>query len=286
MKNCGWFPIPKKYDRFELQWGRIQNLIYQVCDHTWLDLQKWKLHISMVLQRSWQIFQIRISLTNKSLWQNFISKRGLSSTSCVSFHKSQCIKKRFWLSSIFPELKWAPLSAPVRSSTHLIALHIMKLPFSVNSSPSSLAVSKSHQRKFPLDILCSVNLSSLPSQYNWWWWWCQSCFMCHMSSTKYACGSNFIHGELFIHQACGCSHSKWSCTMIDSSSFWNSKLNSEPNWGQHMWLIAPPFKTLERKVSLHPLSDGVWLVNSQREANLQFLENTISTTAHLSQTLW
>ena len=106
----------------------------------------------------------------------------------------------------------------------------------------------------------------------------------YMSPTKYACGSNFVHGELFIHQACGCSHSKWSCTMIDSSSFWNSKLNSEPNWGQHMWLIAPPFKTLERKVSLHPLSDGVWLVNSQREANLQFLENKISTTTQLSQT--
>ena len=159
----------------------------------------------------------------------------------------------------------------------------MKLTFSVNSSPSPFAINKSHQIKFPLDIFCSVNLSSLPSQYNWCWW-CQSCFICHMSPTKYACGNNFIHGELFIHQACGCSHSKWSCTMIDSSSFWNSKLNFEPNWGQHVWLIAPPFKTLERKVSLHPLSDGVWLVNSQREANLQFLENTISTTTQLSQT--
>ena len=87
----GWFSSPKSSDRFEMQWKRIQNLIYQVCDHTWLDLQKWKLHISMVLQRSWQIFQIQISSTNKSLWQKFISKWGLSSSSCVSFHKSQHI---------------------------------------------------------------------------------------------------------------------------------------------------------------------------------------------------
>ena len=114
----------------------------------------------------------------KSVTELYIKTRAFFLLHVYLFIKASIFKKN-WLSLIFPELKWAPLSAPVRSSTHLIPLHITKLTFSVNSSPSPFAINKSHQMKFSLDIFCSVNLSSLPSQYNWWWW-CQLCFIRHI----------------------------------------------------------------------------------------------------------